>query len=192
MTYTTGRCPGWTLAGRSGRVARLIRVPLGLAVVAELHVAPRPFAAYPRTGSTPTGNDGIAAVRAWTPPGIRIRQQHPPHHEVFVFGYGSGKRFQQRLDVGRVHRFRTLGAADVGAAFADFDHQVVLQTAPAGIVFAVEQREKLVASGQIVVAEGTFLRRFVGRCSGSCTGSGPGCTLAVQTIGRLMTIWREF
>lgn len=137
MTYTTGRCPGGTLAGRSGRVARLIRMPLGLAVVAELHIASRPFAAYPRAGSAPTGNDGIAAVRPGAPARVRIRQQHPTHHKVFVFGYGSGERLQQRLDISRVQRFRTLRAADVRPAFGDFDHQVVLQAAPAGLVPAV-------------------------------------------------------
>lgn len=192
MTYTTGRCPGRTLAGRSGRIARLIRVPLGLAVVAELHVATRPLAAYPRAGSTATGNDGIAAVRSRAPPGVRIGQQHSPDHEVFVFGYGSGERFQQRLNVSRVHRFRTLRAADVRAAFGDFDHQVVLQAAPAGVVFAVEQRVELVAGRQIVVAEGALLGRFGGCRRRSSAGTGPGRALTVQTIGRLMTIWREF
>lgn len=137
MTYTTGRCPGGTLAGRSGRVARLIRMPLGLAVVAELHVASRPFAAYPRAGGAPTGHDGIAAVRSRAPARVRIGQQHPAHHKVFVFGDGSGERLEQRLDVSRVHRFRALRTADVRSAFGDFDHQVVLQAASAGVVPAV-------------------------------------------------------
>lgn len=158
LANTTGRCSGGTLPGSSGRVARLVRVPLGLAVVAELDVAAGPLAAYPRTAGTAGGDDGVAAIRPGTPARVGIRQQHSTHHKVFVFGYGSGGRLEQRLDVSRVHRFRTLRAADVRPALGYLDPQVVLQAASAGVVFAVEQSVELLADRDRVVAEGTFLR----------------------------------
>lgn len=68
----------------SGCVAGLVGVPLSLAVVTEVGVAPRPLAFQLRTTGALTGYHSETAVGCRAPPGVRVHRQHPPHHEVFV------------------------------------------------------------------------------------------------------------
>lgn len=98
-----------TLAGGAGRIARLVGVPRGLAVVAEGQLAAGPFAADKGTGGASTSNDRVAAVGRRTPARVGVAEQHAAHHKVFVFGHGRGLAVEQGLDITGVHRFAALG-----------------------------------------------------------------------------------
>lgn len=85
LTEADGRGPDVRGSLSSGGIARLIRVPLCLAMVAEIGVAAWSFAFDLRTARAAGGDHSETAIRCGTPPCIWIDRQGPSKGEVFVF-----------------------------------------------------------------------------------------------------------
>lgn len=67
LTAAARRLPCGAVAGGACRIARLIRMPLSLAVIAELEITAGTLAAEARARCAPGGDDGVAAVGRWAP-----------------------------------------------------------------------------------------------------------------------------
>lgn len=145
-----------------GVFARLVRMPRGLAMVAERRVAARPQALDLGARGVAGGDHGEAAVGRRTPSRVGDGLQDASDHELFVLGNELGLITEDARDITRMNAFGTvaLRAVQRHAPFGDLQLQVTSQACAAVRVRADGEPLELIV-GILVAAERARLEDVV-------------------------------